>query len=264
MLKFFNKDNVIESIENEIRYKKSHTTKRNGNSISLRPIIYNCIREVYYEIFDYDRMVSDDLTFDKSFYWTGPLGSTLHDMIQRLTGLDKMPYTEKLITFNSFAPLKVRTKCDGIDTSDPENMILYEFKTKDKMPDKPYHEELLQNLLSVFFFRSEYRLKIKGCAMVYINRQDPYDMRFHNYDLFDITSPLYLDVKKELKPIFEKVNELLRAMTFRRPPSMDSKYIKKFAYGRCRCIDCVYREHCKNDGGWTRDDLSKKEPSEEL
>ena len=249
MLKFFNKDDVVSSIEREIRYKKSHTTKRNGNSISLRPIIYNCIREVYYEIFDYERIVSDDLTFDKSYYWTGPLGSTLHDMIQRLTGLNKMEYTEKLITFNSFAPLKVRTKCDGIDTRDPDNMILYEFKTKDKMPDKPYHEELLQNLLSVFFFRNEYKLNIKGSSMVYINRQDPYDMRFYNYDFFDIKSPLYLDVKKELSPIFEKVKELLTAMNNKVAPSMDSKYIKKFAYGRCRCIDCVYKDSCKKEGG---------------
>lgn len=247
MLTFITKEDIQKSIEKDINYRKTHTTKRNGNSISLRPIVYNCIREIYFEVFDYPRLPPTDLTLDKSFYWTGPIGSAIHEKLQDLTGLSDQQYTEQLMTFKSFYPLHVRSKCDGIDLRDPNNIILYEIKTKDRMPNKPYHEELLQNLLSVFFFRNECKLDIKGSSMVYVNRADPYDIVFHNYDFFDITSPIYLDIVKELTPVFEKVTELLQSMNDRRPPSMESKFIKKFAYGKFQCEHCVYRDHCEKE-----------------
>lgn len=254
MLKFITKEDIINAVEDDINYKRTHTTKRNGNSISLRPIVYNCIREVYFEIFDYERVLANDLSFEKSYYWTAPLGSALHERIQSLTGLDKSPYTEKLFTFISFNPLKVRTKCDGIDIRDPNNIILYEIKTKDKLPDKPFKEELLQNLLSVFFFRRECKLNIKGSSMIYIDRQDPYNIEFFNYDFFDVTSPIYLDVSKMLAPVFEKVTELLQSIRSNTPPSMKSKYIKKFAYGKFKCAECPYRIICQKTGEWDIND----------
>lgn len=247
MLKFIDENDIKLAIESDIRNRKVNTTPRNGNSISLRPILYNCIREIYYEIFDYEREVSDDISAELGFYWTGLIGSALHEKLQSLTKLDEQYYTEKLLTFQSFSPLQIRTKCDGIDLRDPDNIILYEFKTKDKMPDKPYHEELLQNLLSVFFFRRECQLNIKGSSMVYINRTNPDDIRFFNYDFFDVTSPLYIDVGKELSETFEKVQEILECMKNKRAPSIKSKFIKQFAYGRKRCTTCVYRNHCQKD-----------------
>ena len=247
MLKFIDENDIRNAIELDIKNRKINTTPRNGNSISLRPIVYNCIREVYYEIFDYERIVPEDITPDLGFYWTGPIGSALHEKLQSLTKLDQQYYTEKLLTFQSFAPLQVRTKCDGIDMRDSNNIILYEFKTKDKMPDKPYHEELLQNLLSVFFFRNECKLDIKGSSMVYVNRINPDDIRFFNYDFFDMASPLYIDANKELKETFEKVQEILDCMKERKVPSLGSKFIKQFAYGRKRCTTCVYRNYCEKD-----------------
>lgn len=247
MLTFITKQDILDQVDQDIISRKTNTTKRNGNSISLRPIVYNCIRAIYYEIFDYNRVPSDDISMDRSFYWTGPIGSALHERLQDLMGLSQQYYTERLMTFTSFAPLSVRSKCDGIDTRDPNNIILYEIKTKNKIPDKPYHEELLQNLLSVFFFRNECNLDIRGSSMVYVLRDDPYNINFFNYDFFDKTSPQYIDVTEKLKDTFNKIKELLISMHHRTAPSLDSKYIKKFAYGRNQCDTCVYRNACRHD-----------------
>lgn len=247
MLNFKSKDDVMEGIQKQIIAKKSYSTRRNGNSISLRPIIYNCIRAVYYEIFDYEKSISDDLTVDLGFYFTGPIGSTLHDLYQSVLGLTNQQYTEKLITFNTFSPLSIRSRSDGIDLRDPNNIILYEFKTKESIPKEPYQEELLQNLFSVFLFRIEHRIDIRGSSMVYINRNDPYDVKFFNYDLFDESSSSYLDSKELLSPLIKKVQEILVAMRDHKAPSMDSEYIKKFAYGKPACPTCLYREHCQNE-----------------
>lgn len=247
MLSFITKQDILNQIDQDIIKRKTNTTKRNGNSISLRPIVYNCIRSIYYEIFDYDRVPSTDLTVDRSFYWSGPIGSTLHERLQDLMGLTNQYYTERLMTFTSFAPLSIRSKCDGIDMRDPNNIILYEIKTKNKIPTKPYHEELLQNLLSVFFFRNECNLNIRGSSMVYVLRDDPYNINFFNYDFFDKTSPIYIDVIDELSDTFDKVIDLLNAMSNRCAPSINNKHIKKFAYGRYQCSDCVYRDSCKHD-----------------
>lgn len=265
MLKFLTYDDVMKAIEQDIIDHRLNTTPRNKNSISLRPLIYNCIREVYFEIYDCERKPPENLDFSKSYYWTGPIGSALHEKIQSLLQLEGQEYTEKLMTFESFGPdLYVRSKCDGIDLRDPNNIILYEFKTKDKMPNQPYHEELLQNLLSVFFFRRECNLNIKGSSMIYIDRQDPYNIEFFNYDFFDITSPIYLDASKELAPIFEKVTELLKSIRSNTPPSMESKYIKKFAYGKFKCTECPYKAICQKTGNWDINDRSKlKEEVEE-
>lgn len=247
MLSFITKQDILNQIDQDIIKRKTNTTKRNGNSISLRPIVYNCIRSIYYEIFDYDRVPSTDLTADRSFYWSGPIGSALHERLQDLMGLTNQYYTERLMTFTSFAPLSIRSKCDGIDMRDPNNIILYEIKTKNKIPTKPYHEELLQNLLSVFFFRNECNLNIRGSSMVYVLRDDPYNINFFNYDFFDKTSPIYIDVIDELSDTFDKVIDLLNAMSNRCAPSINNKHIKKFAYGRYQCSDCVYRDACKHD-----------------
>jgi len=247
MLSFITKQDILNNIDQDIIKRKVNVTKRNGNSISLRPIVYNCIRAIYYEIFDYERVPSPDLTMDRSFYWTGPIGSTLHEKLQDLMGLTNQYYTERLMTFRSFEPLAIRSKCDGIDMRDPNNIILYELKTKNKIPSKPYKEELLQNLLSVFFFRNECNLNIRGSSMVYVLRDDPYNINFFNYDFFDKTSPIYIDVIDELSDTFDKVVDILTAMKDKRAPSMDNKHIKKFAYGRCQCNDCVYRDVCKHD-----------------
>ena len=189
----------------------------------------------------------DDLTVDLGFYFTGPIGSTLHDLYQSVLGLTNQQYTEKLITFNTFSPLSIRSRSDGIDLRDPNNIILYEFKTKESIPKEPYQEELLQNLFSVFLFRIEHRIDIRGSSMVYINRNDPYDVKFFNYDLFDESSSSYLDSKELLSPLIKKVQEILVAMRDHKAPSMDSEYIKKFAYGKPACPTCLYREHCQNE-----------------
>ena len=245
MLKFLTYDDVMKAIEQDIIDHRLNTTPRNKNSISLRPLIYNCIREVYFEIYDCERKPPENLDFSKSYYWTGPIGSALHEKIQSLLQLEGQEYTEKLMTFESFGPdLYVRSKCDGIDLRDPNNIILYEFKTKDKMPNQPYHEELLQNLLSVFFFRRECNLDIRGSSMVYINRKDPFDIRFYNYDFFDKESDIYLDVGKELSDTFEKIQELLKYMKAGCPPPMDSKFVKTMAYGKSKCKECAYRGVC--------------------
>ena len=187
MLKFIDENDIKLAIESDIRNRKVNTTPRNGNSISLRPILYNCIREIYYEIFDYEREVSDDISAELGFYWTGPIGSALHERLQSLTKLDEQYYTEKLLTFQSFSPLQIRTKCDGIDLRDPDNIILYEFKTKDKMPDKPYHEELLQNLLSVFFF---FLFIFNYCFLLVVRTKDCFgSLHFHHCAGSSIWSP---------------------------------------------------------------------------
>ena len=245
MLKFMDYNTVINAIEKDIKEHQTKMVVRNRNSISLRPLIYNCIREVYFEIHDCERKPPEDIEFAKTYYWTAPIGDALHQRIQFLMGLEGQEYTEKLITFEAFAPaLYVRSKCDGIDLRDRNNIILYEFKTKDKMPDKPYHEELLQNLLSVFFFRKGFKLDIKGSSMVYINRKDPYDIRFYNYDFFDKKSNIYLDVGAELSETFDKIQELLAYMKEGCPPPMTSKYIKTMAFGKSKCKDCPYRGVC--------------------
>lgn len=247
MLKFKDKNDAMEGIRKSIISKKSYSTKRNGNSISLRPIIYNCIRAVYYEIFDYEKNVSDDLTVDLGFYFTGPIGTALHELYQSCLDLTNQQYTEKFVTFNIFRPLTIRSRSDGIDLRDPNNIILYEFKTKESLPNEPYPEELLQNLFSVFLFRMEYQLDIKGSSMVYIERGDPYNVKFFNYDLFDTTSPLYIDSKELLTPIIKKVQEILASMSNQKAPSMESEFIKKFAYGKPACPTCLYRDHCQNE-----------------
>lgn len=245
MVEFYDPNNIIKAIDNEINYKQTHATIRNGNSISLRPIVYNCIREVYFEINDCERVASDSLDTFKSFYWTAPIGDALHQRFQKLMNLANQPYTEQLITFNSFGPtLFVRSKCDGIDISDPNNIILYEIKTKDKIPTKPYDAELLQCLLSVFFFRKEMNLDIKGATMIYINRNDPYNFVFFNYDLFDTSSPAYINVKEVLKDTFDKIQELLECLQKKTPPLMTSKFIKTFDYGKPKCPNCPYRKVC--------------------
>lgn len=244
--KFKSSNDILKYIEKDIIDHQIKTTPRHNNSISLRPLIYNCIREVYFEIFDCERIPPSNLDFYKSFYWTAPIGSALHEKIQSLLGLEDQEYTEKLMTFNSFAPtLFVRSKCDGIDLRDPKNIILYEFKTKDKIPKEPYHEELLQNLLSVFFFRKEYKVDIKGSSMVYINRKNPDEIKFFNYDFFDKESLVYLDIIDELHDTFEKIQEILDYMKKGVPPTMQSKYIKTIAYGKSKCLDCPYRDICK-------------------
>ena len=245
-MEFYNPDDIISSIEKEVVYKQTHITKRNGNSISLRPIVYNCIREVYFEVMDCPKNPSEDgIKLFKSFFWTGPIGDALHQKFQNLMHLTEQPYTEELVTFETFAPLLyVRSKCDGIDVSNPDNIVLYEIKTKDSIPSKPYDGELLQCLLSVFFFRKEINLNIKGASMIYVNRSNPYDFKFFNYDFFDTLSEYYINVVDALHSTFQKIQELLNSLQSRTPPSMESKFVKKFDYGKPKCPNCVYREVC--------------------
>ena len=245
MLKFINSDVVTARIEKDILKKLSTGTKRNGNSISLRPIVYNCVREVYFEIFDFKKELPTSLDTQKGFYWTGPIGSAIHEKFQDLMGLTDQQYTERLMTFKSFDPLLVRSKCDGIDLRDPNNIILYEIKTKKDMVTKPYPEEVLQNLLSVFFFRKECKLDIKGSTMVYISRDDPFQMSFFNYEFFDKNSPVYFDISKPLLDVINKVNEIRHSMLVKKPPSMNSKYVKKMIFGRSKCAECLYRGVCR-------------------
>lgn len=235
---------VRKSIEKDITEKMVHGTKRNGNSISLRPIVYNCVREVYFEIFDYEKQLPTDLSTQMGFYWTGPIGSAIHEKFQDITGLSGQEYTEKLMTFESFSPLYVRSKCDGIDLRDSDNIVLYEIKTKKKLVDRPYDEELLQNLLSVYFFRKECKVNIKGSSMVYISRENPHQMQFFNYDFFDKLSPVYFDPTKKLTDILDKVNEIRHAMIIHKPPSMKSRFVKRYNFGRSKCAECLYRDVC--------------------
>ena len=245
MVNFYDPNDVIRAIDNELYYKQTHATVRNGNSISLRPIVYNCIREVYFEINDCERVEATSLDSYRSFYWTAPIGDALHQKFQKLMNLTEQQYTEQLMTFETFSPtLYVRSKCDGIDLRDPNNIILYEIKTKDKIPSKPYDSELLQCLLSVFFFRKELNLDIKGATMIYVNRTNPYNFVFFNYDLFDTTSPAYINAKDELKDTFEKIEELLECLRNKVPPLMTSKFIKTFDYGKPKCPNCPYRKVC--------------------
>jgi hypothetical protein len=192
----------------------------------------------------------DNLAVDFGFYFTGPIGSTIHEIYQDLLGLTGQRFTEQLVTFKSFDPiLQIRSRCDGIDLRDKDNIILYEFKTKNNLPSKPYPEELLQNLLSVILYNAEYELNIRGSSMVYISRNDPLNnVVFFNYDFADPTnSPNPLDMKKELAPLMNKISEILQSIESKTVPSKDSKHIKKFAYGKPTCPICVYRTYCEKE-----------------
>ena len=82
--------------------------------------------------------------------------------------------------------------------------------------------------------------------MIYVDRNDPYNITFFNYDFFDKLSPLYLNPIEELKETFEKIWEVLQCLQKKEVPDINSKFIKKFAYGKRLCDTCVYRYSCKN------------------
>lgn len=246
MLKFYDEGDIEKCINTDIISGSIRSTKRNGNSIALKALVFNCIRELYFEIIDSPRLPPVDIDKYKLYYWTAPLGSAIHEKMQSLMKLDKQKYTEKLMTFSTFAPdLYIRTKSDGIDMRDPDNIILYEFKTKSKIPPNPIKEELIQNLLSVFLYRREEKIDIKGSSMVYILREDPSKMRFFYYNFVDKNSFVYLDIAKNLKDIIDKIQELIISLRNKTPPSLNSKYIVTSHFTGIRCFNCPYREICK-------------------
>lgn len=242
MPEFITEEKLSQFI-NEYTMKSSlKKTKRNGTSINLRGIIYQCIRATYYEIIDTEPKFLVAPEYVPGFTFMSSVGEGIHERLQDILGLKKFPYTEKLMKFKvaEFSPLTITTKSDGIDT---DNGIFYEIKTKSDIPNKPYDDELAQNICGAWLFSKELQLPILGSTMIYFSR-NLVDYKIFNYDLVDENSENYLNWQPIVIKFINKIDIIRKSLEVQLPPPMDSEYVKTRAYGKDNCATCPYSWKC--------------------
>lgn len=238
---FITKEKINHLAEMQVLTNMSRKTKRGGTSINLRSLVYDCIRATYFQITDAPTTPPEKLDTVPGFWLMGSVGDAIHQKYQKLLKLDEFEYTEKFMRFKTFSPIVIITKSDGFDTT---NHIVYELKTKDKIPDKPYDEELTQCVYNAWLFAYELKLPVYGLTMLYANRSrlDEYEL-FH-YNLQDKEAPNYLDTTNRIVNLVKKMKLLNECVSTKQPPSMDNEFIKLKAFGKDNCTSCVYREVC--------------------